>query len=101
MTIIIAAAVVGLLLGLLWGWLHSTIWLQLNIPFLAALAAKAKGERAQARAVSPQALKKFIGSLFGTTVTGGILALIGDPAFNQVLFALGLFIGFGPSLYKT
>ncbi len=101
MTIVIAAAVLGLLLGLLWGWLHSTIWLQLNIPFLAQLAARAKGDNAQPRAVSPQALKKFIGSLFGTTVTGGILALIGNTGLNLVLFGFGLFIGFGPSLYKT
>lgn len=90
------------LLGLLWGGLHSVVWIQLTYPSLFAMARRARGEldRPLPGAMAPGALRNFAGSLFGTTATGGVFAFLGEGRLNLGIFAIGLCLGFAPALVR-
>ena len=98
MTLNIFIFVVVAVVGVLNGVLHSTLWLQLNIPLLhkAAKVAKGANDVEMPSSVSPKTLKKFIGSLFGTAALAGVLIFVENSELLLTTYALGVVFGFAP-----
>ena len=97
---IILISIVALVLGIMWGGLHSTLWLEMHIPTLHKLA-KAARKDTNARMpskTSHAAFYKFSGSLVGTGATAGAFSFLGDSVLVLSFYSIGLFVGFIPAL---
>lgn len=84
--------------------IHGQVWPQLNIRWMARAARSLQGvhkrpnRRLKAvRSISFRAPQKFFAALFGTIVTGGILAVLAANWSFLVPYSLGLFAGFSPA----
>ena len=101
-------ALATVLCGFVWGTIHGQIWLQLNVRWMALAARSLQGVRKRSNrrveAVPPTsftASQKFLAALFGTVVTGGILAVLASNWSFLALYPIGLFAGFSPALIQT
>ena len=99
--LIVLAAV---LCGFVWGMIHGQVWLQLNVGWMARAARSLQGVRKRpnrrleaVRPTSFGAPQKFLAALFGTVVTGGLLAVPAADWSFLVPYSLGLFAGFSPA----
>ena len=101
----ILIAVAAFLLGLMWGLVHTSLWIQLHTRILVGMSnllKKIKNESPiDVNSVPEGSMYKFIGSIFGSGATGGIFALLENASLNVALYIIGIFLGFAPSLSAT
>lgn len=83
---------------------HGQVWLQLNVRWMARAARSLQGVRKRpnrrleaVRHTSFRATQKFLVALFGTVVTGGMLAVLALNWSFLVPYSTGLFVGFSPA----
>ena len=88
--------------------IHGQVWSQLNIRWMARAARSLQGvhkrpnRRLEAvRSTSFRAPQKFLAALFGTIVTGGMLAVLAPNWSFLVPYWIGLFAGFSPAFILT
>jgi len=88
--------------------IHGQVWPQLNIRWMARAARSLQGvhkrpnRRLKAvRSTSFRAPQKFLAVLFGTIVTGGMLAVLAPNWSFLVPYLIGLFAGFSPAFILT
>lgn len=88
--------------------IHGQVWSQLNIRWMARAARSLQGvhkrpnRRLKAvRSTSFRAPQKFLAALFGTIVTGGMLAVLAPNWSFLVPYWIGLFAGFSPAFILT
>lgn len=98
----------AVLCGFVWGMIHGQVWSQLNIRWMARAARSLQGvhkrpnRRLKAvRSTSFRAPQKFLAALFGTIVTGGMLAVLAPNWSFLVPYWIGLFAGFSPAFILT
>ena len=101
-------ALAAVLCGFVWGMIHGQVWLQLNVRWMARAARSLQGVRKRpnrrreaVRPTSFRATQKFLAALFGTIVTGGILAVLAANWSFLVPYSIGLFAGFSPAFILT
>ena len=94
----------AVLCGFVWGTIHGRIWLRLNVRWMARAARSLQGVRKRpnrrleaGRPPSFGATQKFLAALFGTVVTGGLLAVLTTNWSLLVPYSVGLVVGFSPA----
>ena len=97
-------ALAAVVCGFVWGMIHGQVWLQLNVGWMARAARSLQGVRRRpnrrleaVRPASFRAPQKFLAALFGTIVTGGMLAVLAANWSFLVPYSIGLFAGFSPA----
>jgi hypothetical protein len=96
------SSVAAVLVGVIWGGLHSVTWLRLNIPVLCGLMSRtaATDRPPKLDSAARRELVWFAGSLLGTGAFGGAFAWV-DETILLPCYAIGLSVGFIPVLYLT